>query len=89
MKYLNNICIGPGSNYFLAYSLSEEIQKHGTDCIDGNGDNAGGYGDGGGDGCAGRLAWDWDIMIGLTCILQIGMELVICCLWGGLASDRR
>ena len=27
MKYLNNICIGPGSYHFLAYSLSEEIQK--------------------------------------------------------------
>ena len=45
MKYLNNICIGPGSNHFLAYSI-QKSRKNGTDGIDGNGDNAGGYGDG-------------------------------------------
>ena len=28
-------------------------EKNDTDCIDGNGDNAGGYGDGGGDGIDG------------------------------------
>ena len=37
----------------LSTHKAKKSRKNGTDCIDGNGDNAGGYGDGGGDGVDG------------------------------------
>ena len=35
---------------FSGLLTKRRTRKNGTDCIDGNGDNAGGYGDGGGVG---------------------------------------